>query len=65
MKLEKRACFVHEMAFGLLPIFIPLYVVRTLGGSLVELGTMTSLADEIKHYQPIGFIIARTWASIM
>jgi MFS family permease len=35
--------FFHEMAFGLLSIFIPLYVVRTLGGSLVELGIMTSM----------------------
>lgn len=32
------------MAFGLLSIFIPLYVVRTLGGSLVELGIMASMA---------------------
>ena len=32
------------MAFGLLSIFIPLYVVRTLGGSLVELGIMASIA---------------------
>ena len=36
--------FFHEMAFGLLSIFIPLYVVRTLGGSLVELGVMASIA---------------------
>jgi len=36
--------FFHEMAFGLLSIFIPLYVVRTLGGSLVELGVMASVA---------------------
>jgi MFS family permease len=36
--------FFHEMAFGLLSIFIPLYVVRTLGGSLVELGIMTAAA---------------------
>ena len=36
--------FFHEMAFGLLSIFIPLYVVRTLGGSLVELGIMASMA---------------------
>jgi MFS family permease len=32
------------MAFGLLSIFIPLYVVRTLGGSLVELGIMAAAA---------------------
>lgn len=36
--------FFHEMAFGLLSIFIPLYVVRTLGGSLVELGIMVAAA---------------------
>jgi MFS family permease len=36
--------FFHEMAFGLLSVFIPLYVVRTLGGSLVELGIMVSMA---------------------
>jgi MFS family permease len=32
------------MAFGLLSIFIPLYVVRTLGGSLVEFGIMVAAA---------------------
>ncbi len=32
------------MAFGLLSIFIPLYVVGALGGSLVDLGVMASLA---------------------
>jgi MFS family permease len=32
------------MAFGLLSIFIPLYVVRALGGSLVELGIMFAAA---------------------
>ena len=32
------------MAFGLLSIFIPLYVVRVLGGSLVELGIMVAAA---------------------
>jgi MFS family permease len=36
--------FFHEMAFGLLSVFIPLYVVRTLGGSLVELGIMIAVA---------------------
>jgi MFS family permease len=35
--------FFHEMAFGLLSVFIPLYVV-TLGGSLVDIGIMTSVA---------------------
>jgi MFS family permease len=36
--------FFHEMAFGLLSIFIPLYLVITLGGSLVELGIMAAAA---------------------
>lgn len=41
--------FFHEMAFGLLSVFIPLYVAMfqdtsALGGPLVALGVMTSLA---------------------
>ncbi|MCW4046568.1 MAG: MFS transporter [Candidatus Bathyarchaeota archaeon] len=37
--------FFHEMAFGLLSVFIPLYVVsQAIGGSLVDLGIMTSVA---------------------
>jgi MFS family permease len=41
--------FFHEMAFGLLTVFIPLYVVAfqdtsLLGGPLVALGVMTSIA---------------------
>ena len=32
------------MAFGLLSIFIPLYMVKTLGGSLVDLGIMVAAA---------------------
>jgi MFS family permease len=41
--------FFHEMAFGLLSVFIPLYVATSitlggLGGSLVDLGIMTSFA---------------------
>jgi MFS family permease len=37
--------FFHEIAFGLLSVFIPLYVVsRAIGGSLVDLGIMTSAA---------------------
>jgi len=36
--------FFHEMAFGLLSVFIPLYVVLQLNGSLLELGIMTSVA---------------------
>jgi len=35
--------FFHETAFGLLSVFIPLYVV-TLGGSLFDIGIMTSVA---------------------
>jgi MFS family permease len=36
--------FFHDMAFGLLTVFIPLYVVVFLGGSLLALGVMTSIA---------------------
>jgi len=37
--------FFHEMAFGLLSVFIPLYVVTpAIGGSLVDIGIMTSVA---------------------
>ena len=37
--------FFHEMAFGLLSVFIPLYVVTPgIGGSLVDIGIMTSAA---------------------
>jgi len=41
--------FFHEMAFGLLSVFIPLYVVlfkdtSILGGPLLALGTMTAIA---------------------
>ena len=37
--------FFHEIAFGLLSLFIPLYVVSpAIGGSLVDLGIMTSTA---------------------
>jgi len=35
--------FFHETAFGLLSVFIPLYVV-TLGGTLVDIGIMASVA---------------------
>jgi MFS family permease len=37
--------FFHEIAFGLLSVFIPLYVVTPeIGGSLVDIGIMTSVA---------------------
>ncbi|MBX5327587.1 MAG: MFS transporter [Candidatus Bathyarchaeia archaeon] len=35
----------HEMAFGLLSVFIPLYVTGYLGGSLIDVGIMISLAN--------------------
>ena len=56
MPLQNKACamwrlgfFFHEIAFGLLSVFIPLYVVtfqntEIMGGPLVALGVMTSLA---------------------
>jgi len=37
--------FFHEIAFGLLSVFIPLYMVSPpIGGSLVDLGIITSIA---------------------
>ncbi len=37
--------FFHEIAFGLLSVFIPLYMVSpAIGGSLVDIGIMTALA---------------------
>jgi len=37
--------FFHEIAFGLLSVFIPLYLVTSaMGGSLVDVGIMASLA---------------------
>ena len=35
--------FFHEMAFGLLSVFLPLYVI-TIGGSLVDIGIMSAAA---------------------
>jgi MFS family permease len=35
----------HEMAFGLLSIFLPLYVVNALGGSLTDVGIMIAVAN--------------------
>jgi MFS family permease len=35
--------FFHEMGFGLLSIFLPLYVI-TIGGSLVDIGVMSAAA---------------------
>ena len=68
--------FFHDMAFGLLTVFIPLYVVIFLGGPLVVLGIMTSIAifcsipasflwgylcDKTRHYK--AFILL-SFASI-
>ncbi|MGZ4850481.1 MAG: MFS transporter [Candidatus Bathyarchaeia archaeon] len=36
--------FFHDMAFGLLTVFIPLYVIVFLHGTLLALGVMTSVA---------------------
>lgn len=35
----------HEMAFGLLSVFLPLYVTGQLGGSLTDFGLMTAIAS--------------------
>jgi len=58
--------FLHEMAFGLLSIFLPLYITGYVGGTLVDVGIMISLAtflaipfsffwgylcDKTKHYK--------------
>jgi len=35
----------HEMAFGLLSVFVPLYITGSLGGSLIDVGIMIALAN--------------------
>ena len=35
----------HEMAFGLLSVFLPLYIIGSLGGSLIDIGIMAALAN--------------------
>jgi len=35
----------HEMAFGLLSVFLPLYITGHLGGSLTDVGIMVALAN--------------------
>ena len=35
----------HEMAFGLLSVFLPLYITGSLGGSLIDIGIMAALAN--------------------
>jgi MFS family permease len=39
------AFFFHEMAFGLLSVFLPLYVTLQLGGSLTDVGIMVAAAN--------------------
>jgi MFS family permease len=68
--------FFHDMAFGLLTVFIPLYVVVFLGAPLLVLGIMTSVAifcsipasflwgylcDKTRHYK---MFILLSFASI-
>jgi len=36
--------FFHEMGFGLLSVFLPLYVITSRGGTLYDIGIMASLA---------------------
>jgi MFS family permease len=77
--------FFHEIAFGLLTVFIPLYIVTfqntaLLGGPLVALGVMTSLAifcsipasflwgylcDETRHYKIFILLSFSTSALIL
>ena len=39
------AFFLHEMAFGLLSVFLPLYVTLQLGGNLTDVGVMVAGAN--------------------
>jgi MFS family permease len=39
------AFFLHEMAFGLLSVFLPLYVILQLGGNLTDVGIMIAAAN--------------------
>jgi MFS family permease len=77
--------FFHEIAFGLLSVFIPLYVITfqdasILGGPLVALGVMTSLAvfcsipasffwgwicDATRHYKIFIFLSFASTATIL
>jgi len=36
---------IHEMAFGLLSVFLPLYITGQLGGSLTDFGIMVAVAN--------------------
>ena len=77
--------FFHDMAFGLLTVFIPLYVVvfkntRILGGPLLALGVMTSIAifcsipasflwgylcDKTRHYKAFILLSFASMAVIL
>ena len=39
------AFFLHEMAFGLLSVFLPLYVTLQLGGNITDVGVMVAGAN--------------------
>ena len=55
--------FLHEMAFGLLSVFVPLYITGTIvGGTLVDVGIMTSLAtfSSIPFFFIWGFLCDKT-----
>jgi len=55
--------FLHEMAFGLLSIFLPLYITGAVGGTLVDVGVMTSLATSLAI--PFSFFWLPALASFM
>jgi len=73
--------FLHEMAFGLLSIFLPLYVTsNVVGGSLVEVGVMVSLAtflaipfsyiwgylcDKIRRFKPFILLSFSSLAALL
>ena len=41
----RASFFFHEMAFGLLSIFLPVYITGELGGSLTDVGIMIAAAN--------------------
>jgi len=69
--------FFHEMAFGLLSVFLPLYII-TIGGSLLEIGILSAVAlflaipasffwgyicDKTRHYK--RYILISFFASAL
>jgi MFS family permease len=48
------AFFLHEMAFGLLSVFLPLYVTLQLGGNLTDVGVMVAGANFVA--MPFSFL---------